>query len=37
MPWQNYAQMSDEDLRAVYAYLRSIKAVRNQVPDAVLR
>jgi hypothetical protein len=28
--------MSDEDLRSVYAYLRSIKPVKNQVPDAVL-
>lgn len=36
MPWYNYAKMSDDDLRAVYAYLRSIKPVKNQVPDAIL-
>jgi len=36
MPWMNYAKMSDEDLRAVYTYLRSIKPVKNQVPDAIL-
>ena len=36
MPWQNVAHMTDEDLKSVYAYLRSIKPVRNQVPDAVL-
>jgi mono/diheme cytochrome c family protein len=34
MPWFNYAKMTDEDLKSVYAYLRSIKPVKNQVPDA---
>lgn len=33
MPWQNYARMTDQDLKAVYAYLRSIPAVHNRVPD----
>jgi mono/diheme cytochrome c family protein len=36
MPWFNYAKMSDEDLRAVYAYLRTLKPVRNDVPDAIV-
>jgi mono/diheme cytochrome c family protein len=36
MPWFNYAKMTDEDLKSVYAYLRTIKPVSNQVPDAVL-
>jgi len=36
MPWFNYAKMSDEDLRSVYAYLRSIKPVKNHVPDAII-
>jgi len=36
MPWFNYRQMTDDDLRSVYAYLRSIPAVRNRVPDAVI-
>ena len=36
MPWFNYAKMSDQDLRAVYAYLRTLKPVKNQVPDAIL-
>jgi hypothetical protein len=36
MPWQNYAQMSDDDLRAVFAFLRSIRPVVNKVPDAVI-
>ena len=33
MPWSNYGQMTDEDLKAVYAYLRSIPPVHNRVPD----
>lgn len=36
MPWFNYAKMSDEDLRSVYAYLRTLKPVRNDVPDAII-
>ncbi|MBS1818198.1 MAG: c-type cytochrome [Acidobacteria bacterium] len=33
MPWFNYGKMSDEDLKAVYAYLRTIPPVHNRVPD----
>jgi mono/diheme cytochrome c family protein len=33
MPWRSYGQMSDDDLRSVYAYLESLPAVRNSVPD----
>jgi mono/diheme cytochrome c family protein len=36
MPWQNVAAMSDDDLKAVFAYLRSIPPVNNPVPNAVL-
>lgn len=36
MPWQNYSRMSDEDLAAIYAYLRSIPAVHNRVPEAAV-
>ena len=35
MPWFNYAKMTDEDLKAVYAYLQSIPAVKNKVPAPV--
>jgi mono/diheme cytochrome c family protein len=31
MPWLNYASMTDEDLRAIYAYLRTVKPVVNRV------
>jgi hypothetical protein len=33
MPWQNVAAATDEDLKAIYAYLRSIPPVTNHVPD----
>ena len=33
MPWQYIGRMTDEDLKAVFAYLRQIPAVRNKVPD----
>ena len=32
MPWFNYREMSDEDLAALFAYLHSMPAIRNQVP-----
>lgn len=35
MPWQGYARISDDDVDAIVSYLRSIKAVRHKVPDAV--
>jgi mono/diheme cytochrome c family protein len=33
MPWQNTAQMRDDDLRAIFAYLRSLAPIKNRVPD----
>jgi mono/diheme cytochrome c family protein len=36
MPWQGIAAMSDDDLKAVFAYLQSVPPVRNAVPNAVL-
>jgi mono/diheme cytochrome c family protein len=35
MPWQNLAALNDDDLKAIYAYLRTIPAVRNQVPAPI--
>jgi cytochrome c553 len=35
MPWQNYAKMTDEDLKAVWAYLQSIPPVKNKVKPPV--
>jgi mono/diheme cytochrome c family protein len=33
MPWPMYRSMTDEDLAAVFAYLQSIPAIRNKVPE----
>jgi mono/diheme cytochrome c family protein len=33
MPWPNAAAMTDEDLKAVFAYLKSIKPIQNNVPE----
>lgn len=35
MPWTVYRNMTDEDLRSVFAYLRTIKPIKNQVPEPV--
>ena len=32
MPWQMYAHMTDDDLRAVFAYLQSLPPIANRVP-----
>ena len=32
MPWFNYGLMTDEDLKSVYAFLRTIQPVHNRVP-----
>jgi mono/diheme cytochrome c family protein len=34
MPWPGYSQMTDEDLKAVFAYLKSIPPIANHVPDS---
>ena len=31
MPWSMYAGMKEKDLEAIYAYLRSLKPIQNQV------
>ena len=33
MPWQSLSRLTDEDLKAIFAFLRSIPPVRNHVPD----
>jgi mono/diheme cytochrome c family protein len=33
MPWQALAQASDADLKAMYAYLKTIPPVKNRVPE----
>lgn len=35
MPWQVLGQKTDEDLKAIYAYLMSLPAIHNEVPQPV--
>ena len=35
MPWPLIGKMTDDDLKAVFAYLRQIPAVKNKVPDQI--
>ncbi len=35
MPWQNYVNMSDGDLAAIFAYLKSLPPVKNVVPAPI--
>jgi hypothetical protein len=34
MPWHAYSNLSETDLKAIFAYLHSIPAVKNKVPEA---
>lgn len=33
MPWTVYRNLNDEDLKSIYAYLRTIPAIHNRVPE----
>ncbi|MEW6005601.1 MAG: hypothetical protein AB1695_09850 [Stygiobacter sp.] len=35
MPWQIIGQLPEEDLRAIFAYLKSLPAIKNKVPDPI--
>ena len=35
MPWQMYSVLGDDDLKAIWAYLGTIPAVKNEVPDNI--
>jgi cytochrome c553 len=34
MPWELYKVLSDDDIKAIYAYLQTIPAIRNNVKSA---
>jgi hypothetical protein len=36
MPWRAFRHLSDDDLRAMFAHLKTLKPVRNRGPDPVL-
>ncbi len=35
MPWEVYGKLNDEDISAIFAYLKTIKPIRNVVPGAM--
>ena len=35
MPWENYVNLKDEDIKAIFSYLKSTKPVKNRVPDYI--
>lgn len=35
MPWPEYRNLTDEDLKAIFAYLMSLKPIENVVPDPI--
>ncbi len=35
MPWQSVSTLTDEDLKAMYAFLRTIPPIENRVPEPV--
>lgn len=35
MPWQAFRNLSDEDLKAIFAYLKTIPPIKNRVPDPI--
>jgi mono/diheme cytochrome c family protein len=35
MPWQDFANLTDDDIKAIFSYLQSIKPVKNMVPAFV--
>jgi mono/diheme cytochrome c family protein len=36
MPWQDFRLMNDDDLKSIFAFLKTIPAVKNKVPDPVI-
>lgn len=37
MPWSKYSQMKDEDLAAIYVYLRTLKPISNKVSSTFVK
>ncbi len=36
MPWGAFKQMTDDDLRAIYRFLKSLKPVKNEIPQTAM-
>jgi cytochrome c1 len=36
MPMEPYSHVTDEDIRAILAYLKSLKPIKNQPPKSIV-
>ena len=36
MPWKMYSNLTDADLKAIFAYLKTVPAISNKVPNPIL-
>ena len=36
MPWPAFKNLTDGDLKSIYAFLRTVKPIKNKVPDPVI-
>jgi len=36
MPWPAFRNLNDDDLKAIFAYLKTVKPLKNKVPDPVI-
>jgi mono/diheme cytochrome c family protein len=37
MPWGPFSRMSDDELKAIYNYLKTVKPVKNSIPQTLLK
>ena len=35
MPWQSFSNLTDDELKAIFAYLQTIPAIKNPVPEPI--
>src|SRR2546427_251484 len=36
MPWKMYSNATDADLKAIFAYLKTVPPIKNKVPDPIM-
>jgi mono/diheme cytochrome c family protein len=34
MPWENFKQLTDQDLESIFTYLKTLPPIKNKVPDS---
>jgi mono/diheme cytochrome c family protein len=36
MPWKMYANLTDDDLKSIFAYLKTVPPIKNKVPNPIM-